>query len=85
MWKYRDSVLFGTSLLFAAVTVVTREMVPLLATALFLSGHYLDRFFGVDKVDSKALGRVAVMEADFKALKDEISTIKLAAGIRGRS
>lgn len=80
----RGTIIFGAALAFAARTVLFADPISLLATLIFLSAHYVDRFFGVDRVESKAIARVEALESDLKTIKNDMSHMKLAAGIRGR-
>ena len=78
----RSQIIFGLALLFAARTVWRPDAVSFLAMLTFLAAHYADRFFSAERVDSKALTRVGVIEQELKQVRTEITTVKLAQGMR---
>jgi hypothetical protein len=84
VWKYRSAIIFAVALAFAARSLWFADFVSLGATLIFLSAHYVDRFFGADRFESKAVARVATLEEELKVMKSELGQIRLAAGIRGR-
>ena len=83
MWKYRSALIFTAAIGFAAETAVFRSPISLIAMVTFLTCHYLDRFFGSERVESKALAQIKAYEDELKAVKNDISRLMMSVGIRG--
>lgn len=79
----RSLIIFGAALAFAIRTVARPDAVSLAATLIFLSAHYVDRFFSAERIDSKAMAKVAELEDTMKQMRSDMSAIKLGQGIRG--
>lgn len=82
MWKYRGEIIFATAILFAARAVIQPNVVHMLGSLIFISAHYLDRFFDTARAESKLIAKVASYEQEVADLKVLVGRVSLTMGIR---
>lgn len=83
MWKYRSEFIFGAAFVFAVETAVRPSPTFLAATFLFLSAHYVDRFYGMERANKKVEEKLKDYEEELKGIKNDLTRIGLSMGIRG--
>jgi hypothetical protein len=80
----RSVIIFSAALIFAARTAWFADPVSLVATLIFLSANYIDEFFSSERIDSKAMTKVAELEKTLTEMRSDMTAIKLAQGLRPR-
>lgn len=83
LWKFRNEVIFGLALAFAVKAIVHPDIASVAGLVLFLSAHYVDRFFSSERAEEKVVKRIADFEGEIKVIKDQVTRIALSVGIRG--
>lgn len=81
-WKFRGEIIFGAAACFAVKSLILPDFASVAGLILFLGAHYADRFFGSERVESKALARMTALESELKAVKQDISRLSMSVGIR---
>lgn len=81
MWKYRGALVFGLGLAFSAKAVAFSDWPSVAIAISLLAMHSADRFFALDRAETKLIERVRAAEENLAVVTAFVGQLKAGANL----